>query len=218
MILAIDTATNWTGLAIHDGSAVLAELGWRSHRNQTVELASAVDQIWAQAQITAADLEAIAVAIGPGSYTGLRVGLALAKGLALGHKLPLVGVPTLDIVAAGIGRLDEPLVITAEAGRNRLWAGTYRWSDRRGWQPEGDPHLTDWETLLTAVEEPTVFAGEISPDAAKAIRRTSGARLISPAIGERRAAVLAEIGYQRWKSRAVTEADQLIPLYLREPS
>jgi tRNA threonylcarbamoyladenosine biosynthesis protein TsaB len=218
MILGIDTATNWTGLAIHDGTAVLAEIGWRSPRTQTVELAPAVERIWAQANITAADLEAIALAIGPGSYTGLRVGMALAKGLALGHKLPLVGVPTLDIVAAGIGRLEEPLVVVAEAGRNRLWAGRYRWNDRRGWQGEGDPQLTHWEALMTAVDGPTVFAGEISPDAGKLVRRTANARLTSPAIGVRRAGVLAEIGFQRWKSRAVTEADQLAPLYLREPA
>lgn len=218
MILAIDTATSWTGLAIHDGSAVLAERGWKSHRTQTIELAPAVDEIWQQAHITAADLEAIAVAIGPGSYTGLRVGMALAKGLALGHKLPLVGVPTLDIVAAGIGRLEEPLVVVAEAGRNRLWAGRYGWNDRRGWQGEGDPQLTDWTALMATVDGPAVFAGEISADAAKLVRRTANARLASPAIGVRRAAVLAEIGYQRWKSRAVTEAGALAPLYLREPS
>lgn len=218
MILAIDTATNWTGLAIHDGTAVLAELGWQSRRTQTVELAPAVELIWQQTHITAADLEAIAVTIGPGSYTGLRVGMAMAKGLALGHKLPLVGVPTLDIVAAGIGRLDEPLVVVAAAGRNRLWAGHYRWNDRRGWQAEGDPQLTNWEALMASVEGPTVFAGEVSSEAGKLVRRTANARLASPAIGVRRAAVLAEIGFQRWKSRAVTDADQLAPLYMREPA
>lgn len=217
MILAIDTATSWTGLAIHDGTAVLAETGWKGKRMQTVELAPAVEQLWEQAQITPADLEAIAVAIGPGSYTGLRVGLALAKGLALGHKLPLVGVPTLDIVAAGIGKLDEPLTTVAEAGRDRLWAGQYRWNDRRGWQAIGDPSLTDWDALLATIDGPMVFAGEISAEAGKQIRRTANARLVSPAIGLRRAAVLAEIGFQRWKSRAVTDADKLVPLYLREP-
>jgi hypothetical protein len=71
---------------------------------------------------------------------------------------------------------------------------------------------------MAAVDDPTVFAGEVSPEAAKLVRRTANARLASPAIGVRRAAMLAEIGYQRWKSRAVTDADQLAPLYLREPA
>jgi hypothetical protein len=69
---------------------------------------------------------------------------------------------------------------------------------------------------MATVEGPTVFAGEISAEAAKLVRRTANARLASPAIGVRRAAILAEIGYQRWKSRAVTEADALSPLYFRE--
>jgi tRNA threonylcarbamoyladenosine biosynthesis protein TsaB len=102
MILAIDTATDWVGLALHDGSSVLAEFGWRSRRTQTIELAPAVAQLWARTGVSAGDLSAIAVAIGPGSYTGLRVGLALAKGMALGQNLPLIGVPTLDIVAAAV--------------------------------------------------------------------------------------------------------------------
>ena len=122
MILAIDTATDWVGLALHDGNAILAEFGWRSRRTQTVELAPAVAQLWARTGITAANLDAVAVAVGPGSYTGLRVGLALAKGIALAHKLPLIGVPTLDIVAAGVPRHETDLLVVAQAGRTRLWA------------------------------------------------------------------------------------------------
>lgn len=218
MILAIDTATDWIGLALHDGSTVLADAGWRNRKTQTIELAPAIAQLWARAGVTAADLEAIAVAIGPGSYTGLRVGLAVAKGIALGHKLPLVGVGTLDIVAAGMGRSDEDLIAVAEAGRTRLWAGHYRCTDKRGWQATREPWLSDWTGLLEGVERQTLFAGEVSAEAAKLIRRSGRpARAASPAASERRPAVLAEIGFQRWKSRDVTDAQQLMPLYLREP-
>lgn len=219
MILAIDTATDWIGLAIHDGASVIAEAGWRNHRTQTIELAPAIAQLWARAGINPADLEAIAVAIGPGSYTGLRVGLSVAKGIALGHKLPLVGVGTLDIVAAGTGRLDEDLVVVVEAGRTRLWAGTYHWTEKRGWLAAAAPHQTTWEALLESLERLTVVTGEVSADAAKLVRRAGkGARVASPAAAERRAAVLAEIGFQRWKSRDVVDARQLAPLYLREPA
>jgi tRNA threonylcarbamoyladenosine biosynthesis protein TsaB len=218
MILAIDTATDWIGLAIHDGASFIAEAGWRNRRTQTIELAPAIAQLWARAGINPADLEAIAVAVGPGSYTGLRVGLSVAKGIALGHKLPLVGVGTLDIVAAGTGRMDEDLVVVVEAGRSRLWAGTYRWTEKRGWLAAGEPHQTTWETLIEGIDRPTVFTGEVAHEAAKLIRRSGkGAKIASPAAAERRAAVLAEIGFQRWKSRDVVDAKQLTPLYLREP-
>ena len=142
MILAIDTATDWVGLALHDGASVLAEFGWRSRRTQTIELAPAVAQLWSRTGVAPSDLSAIAVAIGPGSYTGLRVGLALAKGIALAQKLPLVGVPTLDIVAAAVCRLETDLVVVAEAGRTRLWAGQYQWAAKRGWERLGEPMQT----------------------------------------------------------------------------
>lgn len=115
MILAIDTATRWLGLALHDGTAVLAEIGWRCLNNHTIELTPAIRDLLQRHQLSSADLGGIAVAIGPGSYTGLRVGLAVAKGLSLANQIPLIGVPTLDIVAAAFGPDTGELVVVAEA-------------------------------------------------------------------------------------------------------
>lgn len=220
MILAIDTATDWIGLALHDGSSVLAEFGWRSRRTQTIELAPAVAQLWTRAGVTSDDLSAIAVAVGPGSYTGLRVGLALAKGIALGQKLPLIGVPTLDIVAAAVPVVaDTDLIAVAQAGRTRLWAGQYSRHAKRGWEAIGDPMITQWDDLLGRVQVPVVFAGEIDAAAIKLIRRTNRqAVVIPPSASVRRAAVLAEIGWGRWKKQQVTDAGALAPLYYREPA
>lgn len=222
MILAIDTATNWTGLALHDGSTLLAEVGWRSRHTQTVELTPAIAQLWRRVGVGAADIRAIAVSIGPGSYTGLRVGLAVAKGLALAHRLPLVGVSTLDIVAAAVARREGVLTVVAEAGRKRVWAGHYRWQGRSGWQIEGAPMLTDWETLLSSDlvtgEEPVTMAGEIDQEAMRLIRRSQRSiGLLSPAAAARRAGYLADIGWQRFKRGRMDAADELAPLYLQEP-
>ena len=218
MILAIDTATDWIGLALHDGATVLAEFGWRSRRTQTVELAPALAQLWSRTGVAPGDLSAIAVAIGPGSYTGLRVGLALAKGLALAHSLPLVGVPTLDIVAAAVCRLESDLVAIAQAGRTRVWAGQYQWVAKRGWERIGEPMLTNWEELTARLQLPVAFAGEIDAAAAKLIRRANRAAVIAPpAESVRRAATLAEIGWSRWKRKQTDAAESLAPLYLREP-
>ena len=218
MILAIDTATDWIGLALHDGAVVLAEFGWRSRRTQTIELAPAVTQLWSRTGVAPADLNAVAVAIGPGSYTGLRVGLAFAKGVALSQKLPLVGVPTLDIVAGAVCRLETDLVAVAEAGRTRLWAGQYQWAPKRGWDRLGEPMLTNWEELVERLQVPVAFAGEINASAAKLIRRANRAAISAPpAESVRRAATLAEIGWWRWKRKQFDDADTLAPLYLREP-
>ncbi len=219
MILALDTATRWTGLALHDGKRVIAEQGWSSKHTQTVELTPAVGRLLATADVKVADLRAIAVAIGPGSYTSLRVGLAVAKGLSMAHQIPLIGVPTLDIISAAIGLRTGSLVVIVEAGRKRVIAGTYRWQERKGWQASEKPIVETWETLLFHLETSTTFAGEISPDAAKLIRASKKPFYIVPAAASvRRAGYLAEIGWQRVRQGLVDDASSLAPTYLRDPS
>jgi len=219
MILALDTATRWTGLALHDGKRVIAEQGWSSKFTQTVELTPAVDRLLVTADVEVADLRAIAVAIGPGSYTSLRVGLAVAKGLSMAHQIPLIGVPTLEIISAAIGLRTGSLIVVVEAGRKRVIAGTYRWQEKKGWQASERPIVETWETLLFHLETSTTFAGEISPEAAKLIRASKKPFYMVPAAASvRRAGYLAEIGWQRVRQGLVDDAASLAPTYLRDPS
>ena len=216
MILAIDTATRWLGLALHDGTAVLAEQGWRAFQTQTIELMPAVGSMLTRAGLTAVDLKGIAVAIGPGSYTGLRVGLAAAKGMALANRTPLIGVSTLDIVATATGPFEAQLLTVAEAGRSRVCAAIYRWHNRHGWQAVSDPIIEAWPDLLAQLNRPTVVTGEITAVAAKLIRK-SGHQAVSAAAATRRAGYLAEIGWQRLRKNKIDNASSLAPLYLRNP-
>jgi tRNA threonylcarbamoyladenosine biosynthesis protein TsaB len=216
MLLAIDTATRWTGLALHDGAAVVVESGWRGVNTQTVELAPAVADLLRRVGLGAAELVGIAVALGPGSYTGLRVGLGLAKGLALANQTPLVGVPTLDIVAASLGEMAGQLYVIAEAGRTRVCAAPYQWKANKGWQAVATPIITGWPELLANVSGPATFAGEVTGEAARLIREKK-LRLVSPADSVRRAGYLAELGWRRLRKGQVDDAAALVPIYLREP-
>lgn len=218
VILAVDTATRWTGLALHDGAAIVAEHGWQSFNTQTIELAPAVDRMLQQAGLTAGELKGIVVAIGPGSYTGLRIGLGFAKGLAIANQVPLIGVPTLDIVAASLAGMTGQLVVVAEAGRTRVCAATYEWQRGRGWQKSGRPTIEAWDELLGRLEGATTFAGEVSPEAAKKIRAHKEFRLLPPAASVRRAGYLAEIGWLRLRKERVDDAATLAPIYLRDPA
>jgi len=217
MILAIDTATRWAGLALHDGTAVLAEYGWRCLNNHTIELSSAIEEMFKRVNKSINDLEGIAVAIGPGSYTGLRVGLSLAKGLALANQIPLLGVPTLDIVAFSIDQRSEQLMVTAEAGRSRMCAAVYHWQERQGWQARRPPLIDTWENLLAGIDQPTLFAGEMTPEAMKLIRNSNRKFAVAyPAVSTRRAGYLAEIGWLRLRKGQVDDAMSLAPIYLRD--
>ena len=218
MILAIDSATRWTGLALHDGVNIVAEHGWRSTNMQSVELAPAIARMLERADIGADALKGIAVAIGPGSYTGLRIGLGLAKGMALAHQTPLIGVPTLDIVASALPQMSGQLVAVAEAGRRRITAGVYKWHSSQGWQAPEMPFNTTWEELLEQLEMPVVLAGEISPQAMKRIRAVGkGLRAVRAVDRVRRAGYLAEVGWQRLRKGKTDDAAELTPIYLREP-
>jgi tRNA threonylcarbamoyladenosine biosynthesis protein TsaB len=217
MLLAIDTATRWLGLALHDGRKVVAEIGWESVNTQTVELAPTVAGLLNRAGVETADLAGIAVAIGPGSYTGLRVGVGFAKGLALVHNRRLIGVPTLDILAAALPRSDRQLVVVAEAGRTRVCAGFYQWKGK-GWQAVQQPEIVDWETLVEMVEPSAIMAGEISAEAAKMVRISKKKLLLTPAADSiRRSGYLAEIGWFRLRRGRTDDPASLMPVYLREP-
>lgn len=220
MILAIDTATRWLGLALHDGTAVLAEVGWRCLNNHTIELTPAIQEMLRRGAATPASLTGIAVSVGPGSYTGLRVGLAVAKGMALANATPLIGITTLDIVAAGIGPQPGKLVVAAEAGRTRVCTAVYEWQPDAGWHASRLPSIDAWAELLRRLpaDDHLFFAGEISPEAARQIRAANKQfRVAPPAVSVRRAGYLAEIGWRRLRQGEVTHADALAPVYLKEP-
>ncbi len=123
MLLAVDTSTAQLGLALYDGAVVIAELTWTSRARHTVELAPALSGLLDRTGISIKDLAALGVAIGPGSFTSLRVGLAFVKGLALARHLPVIGVPTLDTVAASMPVQDIPLAAVLQAGRGTARPG-----------------------------------------------------------------------------------------------
>lgn len=216
MILAIDTATRWTGLALYSGAELIAEHGWHSVNRQSVELAPSVVQIMTRADLEVSDLSAIAVALGPGSYTGLRIGLGFAKGLALPNQIPLIGVPTLDIVAAGQPPAQGVLAAVAAAGRTRITSARYEWE--KGWHPLESPVNETWESLLRRVEPPVTFAGELSEKAMRMVRASGkGYHVATPAARARRAGFLAEIAWDRLRRGKTDDAAGLNPIYLRDP-
>lgn len=215
ILLAIDTSTPTMGLALYSGERVLLESLWSSTDFHTVELAPAIQGALERCQLAATDLSAVAIAIGPGSYTGLRIGLALAKGLAFTHDLPLVAVPTLDILAAAQPVDDIPMAAVLQAGRGRLAVGWYAVADER-WVAAGDPMLMTLDELSAAVKKPTLLCGELYEEERKVLgRKRVNARLASPAASLRRPAVLAELAWERWRAGDNDLAPGLAPRYLQ---
>ncbi|MEP0807419.1 MAG: tRNA (adenosine(37)-N6)-threonylcarbamoyltransferase complex dimerization subunit type 1 TsaB [Chloroflexota bacterium] len=212
MLLAVDTSTPQVGLALYDGARVLAECAWRSSQRHTVELAPAVADLLTRCGATMNDVQALGVALGPGSFTSLRVGLSLVKGLALARHIPLVGIPTLDVLAHAqpLGR--HPLLCAIQAGRGRFALGVYKTSRKR-WQAQGPARVVNLEALMAEAQSPARVCGEFSVEEIQKMK-AAGIRLATPAASVRRPSVLAELAWERWQAGDVDDEAALAPIYL----
>jgi tRNA threonylcarbamoyladenosine biosynthesis protein TsaB len=144
----------------------------------------------------------------------LRVGLSLAKGIALARHLPLIGIPTLDIIAAAQPAGANPLAIVIQAGRKRIAVGWYQFLENR-WQAQGGIKGTTVEELAEEIESPTMIAGELSTeDRSRLTRKRTKILLASPVYCLRRPSILADLAWARWKNNQVDDPAALAPVYL----
>jgi tRNA threonylcarbamoyladenosine biosynthesis protein TsaB len=213
MLLAVDTSTAQVGLALYDGAQVNAEYAWRSSQRHTVELAPAISDLLTRGGFSMEDVRALGVALGPGSFTSLRVGLALVKGLALARHMPLIGIPTLDILAAAQPLSKLPLAAIIQAGRGRLAIGWYK-NSKNGWQTKAPARVVTLEALIDEIESPSIVCGELTSEERKSLTQKADIHLASPVQSIRRPAVLAELAWARWQQGKVDDEASLAPIYL----
>ena len=213
MLLAVDTSTAFVGLALFDGERMLGEMTWMTNRHHTAELSPALSGLLSRCGASMASVDALGVAIGPGSFTSLRVGLSLVKGIALARNLPVVGISTLDIIAAPQPLARLPLAAVIQAGRTRVAYGVYK-TVRKRWQAQGPVRSGTLDEMLAELESPIHIAGELTSEERKKISKIKTVHLASPALSVRRPAVLAELAWNRWQKNDVDDAASLAPLYL----
>ncbi|MYE25719.1 MAG: tRNA (adenosine(37)-N6)-threonylcarbamoyltransferase complex dimerization subunit type 1 TsaB [Chloroflexi bacterium] len=225
MLLAIDSATQIVSIALHDGDALVAECTLRAGRQHSALLAPMIEETMTRTGLGNEDLTALAVSVGPGSYTGVRIGVALAKGLAAPCNLPLVPVTTLETIVAAQARHHDnlPLAATVPAGRQRVIWAEYRF-EGDAWVERRPPQISDWQAILSHYECPIRVSGEVSSAGLETIQlaRENGAAIeLAPGSHRlRRAGFLAEIAWRRLRAgdRGSFPAGQVRPVYLRGPA
>lgn len=223
ILLALDTSTRTVGLSVYNGIQVLGELIWTSLDYHTVELAPAVEELLGKVKILPRELSALGVALGPGSFTGLRIGLAFAKGLALARNLPIIGIPTLDILAAaqqpppGEPEAGYNLAVVLQAGRGRLAVGWYCFVEGR-WRPKAEVEVLTLDDLIERIQIPTLLCGELGKEEREILSRgrkqVAKITLASPAASLRRPSYLAELAWGRWQAGQQDDSASLSPIYL----
>ena len=208
-VLAVETSTLSGGSALLDGERVVGEYTLDVRVTHSERLMAAIDQLLSDAGWTARDLDGIAVTVGPGSFTGLRVGLSTVKGLALALAIPVAAVPTLDAMAAMLPYAVLPVCPVLDARKREVYASLYRW-DGLGMRRQWDYLAVAPDELARRLREPVIVVG----DGAEAIDSVFARRVEPPRRGPA-PAVVGALGRARLaRGETVTVAD-LVPIYLR---
>lgn len=217
LLLAIDTSTSWAGVALYDGQVRL-ELSWRAGRNHSQQMLPAIERALELTGATKSDLAAVAVARGPGSFTGVRVGITLARSLGFALSIPVLGVDSLDVLAHGQSRRDLPIRPLLEAGRGRYATALYR-PDGKGLTRVTALQSIQDQGLTGLLTERTLLCGDLSSRARDIIRAEAGSRAVLPPPSGmvRRSAVLAELAWAGWKTGSISVAET-DPIYITAES
>jgi tRNA threonylcarbamoyladenosine biosynthesis protein TsaB len=207
--MALETSTLAGGVALLDGERVIGESLLDVRVTHSERLMPAIDRLLREAGWTAATLEGLAVAVGPGSFTGLRIGLSAVKGLAWALGLAVAAVPTLDALAAGLPFAAHPVCPVLDARKNEVYASLYRWDGvtmRRQW----DYLALAPEALASRLTEPTILLGD---GAHFVVSRH--ARMAPPHRRLPSASAVGVLGLARFRAGDVVSAGELSPFYLR---
>ncbi len=220
MLLAIDTATRHASIALYGDDGPVVEHSWLSRNRHSVELAPAIAAMLVQQRIPSTELTGVAVASGPGSFTGLRIGMSVAKGFALGLNIPIVGIATLDVVAYATGDVGLPVIAALETGRGRLCVATYAFRDGLP-TVQRPPEIVRSAEWAPPTEVPLVVTGELDAALVERLLTLPGSEritLLTPAGSLRRAGYLAEMAQERFEQGTVDDLDSLSPTYAQYPT
>ncbi|MBM4432878.1 MAG: tRNA (adenosine(37)-N6)-threonylcarbamoyltransferase complex dimerization subunit type 1 TsaB [Chloroflexi bacterium] len=218
MKLAIDTSTEIASIALVQESQVLAELTWHCGQNHTAELLPHLTLLLEKAKVSLQATQCIIVAKGPGSFNGLRVGMATAKGLALSLGVPIIGISTLEAAAYQHAETGLPICPIFNAGREEIATATYQMKGNE-WLQITPEHITTLDALCLKISKKTVFCGEYISEVATELKQRLKQKAVipPPAARLRRASFLAELGQKRLETGNFDNISTLQPIYLRKP-
>ncbi|BCB95838.1 tRNA (adenosine(37)-N6)-threonylcarbamoyltransferase complex dimerization subunit type 1 TsaB [Dissulfurispira thermophila] len=215
-LLSIETSTMVGGVAIMDDDTLIAESRINVRVTHSERIMTAIDHILMQSGMKIEDIDVFAIAIGPGSFTGLRVGLSTAKGLVYASGKKLVSVPTLEAFAWNVSFSRYQVCPLLDARKKEVYAGLFRW-EGNGFLRIKNEQTVRIDKLLLDISEPTIFLGEgavIYKDSIKE-RLKDFAIFGNPQNMVPCPANVAYIGMIKAKKGEFEDPVKLVPLYIR---
>ena len=216
-VLSIDTSGRWNAIGLIDGNQALGDLVWEARDNSLRDVILNIDLVLGSAGLTLADVDGLAVGIGPGSWTGVRVGITVGKILAYATDKPLCGISSLDALAYQGRNVPTLICPVVDAGRGNVYAAFYR-SGGETIARQGEYYAGDIEGLLKTVREPVLFLGDAVELHRQAISEGLGSLAnYSSAGDDQKGGAIALLASYRFERGESDDALSLAPLYLKEP-
>jgi tRNA threonylcarbamoyladenosine biosynthesis protein TsaB len=216
-VLSVETSTMLGGVAIADGEAgLIAELRLNVKTTHSERLMTVIDHALVQSELALGEIDVFAVAIGPGSFTGLRIGLSTVKGLSYSTGKPVVAVPTLEAFAWNFPHCEYPVCLMLDARRGEVYAAVFRW-EGNGFQREIEDTSVSPEDLLNRLPWTTLFAGEgalLYRDTIRSIMKDKAVMAPSQGMVPSPANV-AMLGLLKAARGEFVGAAEAVPLYIR---
>ncbi len=218
-VLGLDSATARVGVAIGGPEGVIASFQLTRERRHAETMAPAIDFLCRQARIDLDAIDIVAVDVGPGLFTGLRVGLATAKAIAHARRIPMVGITSLDLLAFPARTTDRIVVATIDARRGEVYYASYRRLDgemRRMTEPRADSPGAVADQL-GALGEPCLVVGDGAQRYADVFREVDRVEIAGEGLRFPDAGALVELATARALRDEVVPESMIEPLYLRAP-
>lgn len=217
-ILAIDTATQVSSVAVADEGKLSAELTMQARLTHSETLMPHIEQVLRMAAVKKEDLEGIAVSIGPGSFTGLRIGLAAAKAMAYSLNLPVVGVSTLKALAYHVPVPGVRIVSLLDAQKGNAYVESYRWEQGNLMvvEPVEVAKVTDIVAACATLSELVLLTGDVVQKKIAGRMELPAGVMTAPAnILMPRAACVAMLGLAELKAGHQDSVMAIEPVYIR---
>ncbi|MBN2099204.1 MAG: tRNA (adenosine(37)-N6)-threonylcarbamoyltransferase complex dimerization subunit type 1 TsaB [Dehalococcoidia bacterium] len=215
-ILAFDTAAPTNTVGLVDDDRLLADYAWEARDNSLQRIVLNIDQVLKRGGVALEDIEGLAVGIGPGSWTGAKVGVTVAKTLAYAVNKPVCGVTSLEALAYQCRTASVQICPLVDAGKENVYGAFYR-PRGKSLVRKGDFYVGDIKGLVAAVKEPTLFLGKPAHLYRRTLARELGplASYGSPSDSPS-GCVFAWIALPRFRKGDSDDALALAPLYLKE--
>ena len=219
LVLGIETATPQVGVAIGGHEGIIASFHTTRDRRHAETLVPAIQFLCEQAQMKLSQIGLVAVDVGPGLFTGLRVGLATAKSIAHACRVPMIGVSSLDLAAFPARFSDRLIVSTVDARRGEIFYATYRRAPG-GIQLMSPPAVdqpADVAAQLMATGAETLIVGDGADRYAEVLGNVRGAEIGREGLRHPNAGALVELAHARALREEFVSPSEIAPMYLRAP-